>query len=81
MQQFKRAGRILPLSIAMLLMAALIGCSLFRQQPATTLQGNNAVKLPQGASTPYSGWLIQDEALARILEQAEKCQAQTPPAK
>lgn len=54
----------------MLFLAGLTACS----QDRVILQGNQAVKLQQNESAPYSGWLIQDEALARILEQAEACQ-------
>lgn len=67
---FNRAGLILQMMMLMLLMAGLIGCS----HDNHYLQGNQAVKLQQNESAPYSGWLIQDEALARILEQAEACQ-------
>ncbi len=76
MRKYKQAARILPLAMAMLLMLALIGCSLLPTR-VTTLQGNNTVKLQQGASAPFSGWLLQDEALVRILEKAENCQGKT----
>ena len=74
MPTYKRVVGTLQLVMLMLLMAALTGCCLFRTEQ-TTLQGNNAVRLPQGASTPFPGWLIQDEALAKILEKAEACGA------
>ena len=74
MPTYKQAARILQLVTLTLLMAVLIGCCLLPTEP-TTLQGNNTIKLPQGASTPFAGWLLQDEALARILEKAENCQS------
>lgn len=74
MPRFRQVGPILRMVTLLLLMLALTSCCLFRKPAIITLQGNQAVKLPQGASAPFSGWLLQDEALARILETAEACQ-------
>jgi hypothetical protein len=68
----KKAARLLPLVMMLLLTIALTACS----QQRVILQGQQAVKLQQNESAPWPGWLIQDETLARILEQAEACQAQ-----
>ena len=68
----KKAVHKLPLVMLLLSLTGLIGCSHDR----IILQGNRVVKLQQNESAPWPGWLIQDEALARILEQAEACQAQ-----
>jgi hypothetical protein len=69
----KKAARLLPLVMMLLLTIALTACS----QQRVILQGQQAVKLQQNESAPWPGWLIQDETLARILEQAEACQRVT----
>ena len=66
----KQAVNKLPLVMMLLLTIALTACS----QQRVILQGQRAVKLQQNESAPWPGWLIQDETLARILEQAEACQ-------
>jgi hypothetical protein len=68
--KYNRAGKILQTVTLLLFLIVLTACSHDR----VILQGNQAVKLQQGVSAPFSGWLIQDEALARILEKAEACQ-------
>ena len=68
----KRAVTTLAILMLLLLMIGSTGCSSQR----VILQGNRVVKLQQNESAPWPGWLIQDETLARILEQAEACQAQ-----
>lgn len=73
MQRYNKGGRILQLVTLLLLTAVLTSCSLLRPAPPLTLQGDGVIMLPQGASTPYSGWLIREETLARILEKAEGC--------
>jgi hypothetical protein len=66
------AATTLAIMMLLLLMIGSIGCSSQR----VILQGNRVVKLQQNESAPWPGWLIQDEALARILEQAEACRKQ-----
>lgn len=68
----KKAVHKLPLVMLLLSLIGSTGCS----QQRVILQGQQAVKLQQNESAPWPGWLIQDETLARILEQAEACQAQ-----
>jgi len=68
---FNRAVLTLQMVTLTLLMLVLTGCC---HNKASTLQGNEVKKLQQNESAPFSGWLIQDEALARILEKAEACQ-------
>ena len=68
----KQAVNKLPLVMLLLSLIGLTSCSHDR----VILQGNQAVRLQQNESAPWPGWLIQDEALARILEQAEACQKQ-----
>jgi hypothetical protein len=63
------------LATLMLLTAALTGCSTLRPEPPLTLQGDGVILISSGVSTPYSGWLIREETLARILEKAESCGA------
>ena len=70
--KYNRAGLILLTVTLMMSMIGLTGCS--RNQ--IILQGNQAVPLQQGDSAPFSGWLLGNEALARILEEAERCQEQ-----
>jgi hypothetical protein len=70
MMLHSRAVTILTILMLLLSIAGLTGCS--RNQ--IVLQGNQAVPLQQGDSAPYSGWLLGNEALARILEEAERCQ-------
>lgn len=69
MQRPNVDGSILRMATLLLLMAALTACS----PTQTVLQGNQAVQLRQSESAPFSGWLMQPEALARILEKAERC--------
>ena len=68
----KQVVHKLPLVMMLLSLIVSTGCSHDR----IILQGQQAVKLQQNESAPWPGWLIQDEALARILEQAEACQKQ-----
>ena len=68
----KQAVNKLPLVMLLLSLIVSTGCSHDR----IILQGQQAVKLQQNESAPWPGWLIQDETLARILEQAEACQKQ-----
>lgn len=70
MMPLKRAVHTLPLVMLLLSQIGLTACSHDR----VILQGNQAVRLQQNESAPFQGWLIQDEALARILERAEQCQ-------
>lgn len=70
MMRSSRAGQTLMMATLMLFLAGLTGCS----HDNRYLQGNQVIQLQQNESAPYSGWLIQDEAMARILEQAEACQ-------
>ena len=69
----KQAVNKLPLVMLLLSLIVSTGCSRDR----IILQGQQAVKLQQNESAPWPGWLIQDETLARILEQAEACQRVT----
>ena len=69
----KKAVNKLPLVMLLLSLIVSTGCSHDR----IILQGNQPAKLQQGDSAPFSGWLLGDEALARILEQAEACQRVT----
>lgn len=69
MRDYNRDGVILLTATLLLFLIALTGCS----HNQIILQGNQAVRLQQNESAPFSGWLIQDEALARILEKAESC--------
>lgn len=71
MMLHNRAVTILTILMLLLSITGLIGCS--RNQ--IVLQGNQAVPLQQGDSAPFSGWLLGNEALARVLEEAERCQA------
>lgn len=66
-----RAVTILTILMLLLSITGLIGCS--RNQ--IVLQGNQAVPLRQGELAPFAGWIIGNEALARILEEAERCQS------
>jgi hypothetical protein len=68
--KYNKAVLTLQTVTLLLFLIVLTACSHDR----VILQGNHAVKLQQNESAPFSGWLIQDEALARILEQAEACQ-------
>jgi hypothetical protein len=68
----KRAVNKLPLVMLLLSLIVSTGCSHDR----IILQGNQVIRLQQNESAPWPGWLIQDETLARILEQAEACQKQ-----
>ena len=68
----KKAVNKLPLVMLLLSLIALTACS----QQRVILQGQEVIRLQQNESAPWPGWLIQDETLARILEQAEACQAQ-----
>ena len=72
--KYNRAGLTLILVTLLLSMIGLTGCS--RNQ--IILQGNQAAPLQQGDSAPFSGWLLGNEALARILEEAERCQQVKP---
>lgn len=65
-----RVARILQAVMLLLCLTALTACSPDR----VILQGNQAVLLQQNESAPWQGWLIQPEAIARILEKAEACQ-------
>ena len=68
----KRAVNKLPL--VMLLLSLIVSTGFSHDR--IILQGNQLIRLQQNESAPWPGWLIQDETLARILEQAEACQAQ-----
>lgn len=70
--QYNRAAKISLLATLLLSLIGLTACS----HDQYILQGNQVVRLQQNESAPWQGWLIQDEALARILEKAEACQAQ-----
>lgn len=70
--RYNRDVLILLTAMLLLSMIVLTACS----QHQVILQGNQTVKLRQGESAPWPGWLIQDETLARILEKAEACQQQ-----
>lgn len=73
MQRFRKAVRPLIMVTALLSLAALTACS---HMPPVILAESKATRLLQGASAPYSGWLLTDNATATLLEQAEKCQTQ-----
>ena len=75
MTKFNKAVLILRMVTLMLFLAVLTGCW---QTGNHYLSGNKAIKLQQNELAPYQGWLIQDEALARILEAAEQCQKVKP---
>lgn len=72
--RFNRDGLILQTATLLLFLLALTGCS----QTQVVLRGNQAIRLQPKESAPFQGWLIQDEALARILEKAEQCQKVKP---
>lgn len=69
----KKAVNKLPLVMLLLSLIALTACS----QQRVILQGQEVIRLQQNESAPWPGWLIQEETLARILEQAEACQRVT----
>ena len=69
MMKSSKAATILLQVMLLLSMLVLTGCC---HSQTTTLQGNEAKKLQQNELTPFAGWLIRDEALARILEKAER---------
>jgi hypothetical protein len=68
--KYNRAVLTLQTVTLLLFLIVLTACS----HDMVILQGNQVVKLQQNELAPFSGWLIQDEALARILEKAEACQ-------
>jgi hypothetical protein len=68
--KYNRAVLTLQTVTLLLFLIVLTACS----HNMVILQGNHVVKLQQNELAPFSGWLIQDEALARILEKAEACQ-------
>ena len=70
MRRHNKGAQTLLRVMLLLSLLALTACA----QDRVILQGNQAVKLQQNESAPWPGWLIQDEALARILEKAEACQ-------
>jgi len=73
MRKFNKGAQISRMVTLLLLISVLTGCSLFKTAPPpVTLQSNQAVKLRQNESAPFSGWLLGDEAMARILEKAER---------
>ena len=72
MTKYSKAGQTLLTVMLMLFLLALTGCW---QTDNHYLTGNKAVRLQQNESAPWQGWLIQDEAMARILEAAEACRA------
>lgn len=74
MRDYNRDGVILLTATLLLFLIALTGCS----HSQIILQGNQAVPLQPGDSVPFSGWLLGNEALARILEEAERCQQVKP---
>lgn len=63
-----KAARILSAVMLMLSLPGLTGCA-----PTTILCGNRVERLQKNESAPFSGWLMQDEAMAKLLERAEAC--------
>ncbi len=61
----RKTAKRLSLAMLMLSLLALTSCA----TSTVYLRGTSeAVKLEAGAAAPHSGWLIQDEALADLLE-------------
>lgn len=75
MQKSNRGVRILLMAMLMLWSSALIGCA----APKTiVMPESKAVTIKAGEAAPYSGWLLTDSAVAKLLEAAERCQAIDP---
>ena len=81
MQRYKRGVRISQLVTLLLLTVALTSCSCWKRTAPTTLMGTSVVtKIHKGelpTSPEVEGWVINDAALALILERAERpCSAE-----
>lgn len=74
MQRFKGVGRLSLLVMLTLSASASTGCS---HAPTVILDESKVVKLTQNESAPFSGWLLSESAMARLLEVAEGCQEKT----
>jgi len=61
------------LSVAILLLCLLLstGCS---QRPLIVVNEAKTLKLMQGESAPWDGWLLTDGALVTLLEEVKRCQ-------
>jgi hypothetical protein len=73
MKRFSRAGRILRLATLMLLAFGLTACAV---KTPVILTDSKVMKIQKGdlcASPEFQGWGISDNALAKLLEAAEKC--------
>ena len=71
MQKSKKAAQILLMAMLMLWSSALIGCA---GQKTTVMPESKTAKINQGEAAPYTGWLLTDSAVAKLLEAAERCQ-------
>lgn len=73
MLKYNRVGKMLLLAMLMLSVLALTGCP---SKPQVILQSSAPMKILPGdlPKSPNSkGWLLSDEATARLLEAAEAC--------
>lgn len=73
MRKFKRAGQLSRLGMWALLALALTACP---QRPQVILQDSAAMRIQPGdlpKSPGAKGWLLSDQAAAKLLEAAEAC--------
>ena len=56
----------------LILTYGLTSCCLFKPDNQVILQGNSVQKMLKGESANFDGYLLGNEALARLLEKAEK---------
>lgn len=76
MKRFSRAGWVLRAATLTLSLSALTACSLFRPPAQVVLQGNTIQAIYSSSSQgkkELKYYRIGPEALAKLLEKAERC--------
>ena len=74
MQRYSRAALTLRMVTSLLFLSALTAC---HPQPPAILQDSATIQILPGdlpKSPTSKGWLLSDQATAKLLEAAEKCQ-------
>jgi len=73
MMKFKKGARTLLLAMLTLCLFALTGCA---AKPPVILESSRTMRILPGdlpKSPASKGWFLSDEAIAKLLEAAERC--------
>ena len=77
MKKSRKVGRLSLALMQLLLLSVLMACSLFKSAPPPViLQSSAPMRILPGdlpKSPAAKGWLLSDEATAKLLEKAESC--------